>query len=53
MYFYTQHPDHVGYMENETLWMGFARYLGQPCPVMAPMVGRYFGQMGQQLDKYG
>ena len=33
--------------------MGFARYLGQPCPVMAPMVGRYFGQRGQQLDKYG
>ena len=46
-------PDHVGYMENETLRMGFARYLGQPCPVMAPMVGRYFGKTGQQLDKYG
>jgi hypothetical protein len=39
-------PDHVGYMENETLRMGFARYLGQPCPVMAPMVGRYFGKTG-------
>ena len=46
-------PDHVGYMENETLRMGFARYLGQPCPVIAQMVGRYFGQRGQQLDKYG
>jgi len=46
-------PDHVGYMENETLRMGFARYLGQPCPVIASMVGRYFGQRGQQIDKYG
>ena len=46
-------PDHIGYMENETLRMGFARYLGQPCPVMAPMVGRFFGNAGQKLDKYG
>ena len=46
-------PDHVGYMENETLRMGFARYLGQPCPIIAPLVGRYFGQRGQLLDKYG
>ena len=34
--------------------MGFARTLGQPCPVMAPMVvERYFGQRGQQLGKHG
>ena len=33
--------------------MGFARYLGQACPIIAPMVGRYFGRNGKRLDKYG
>ena len=40
-------------MYRSTLRMGFTRYLGQPCPIIAPLVGRYFGRRGQQLDKYG
>ena len=46
-------PDHVGYMGNEPFHMGFARYLGQACPIIALMVGRYFGRNGNRLDKYG
>ena len=28
-------------------------YLGQPCPIMAPFVGRYFGKRATALDRYG
>ena len=33
--------------------MGFAGYLGQACPIIAPMVGRYSGRNGKRLDMYG
>ena len=28
-------------------------YLGQPCPIIAPLVGRYLGKKGATVDKYG
>ena len=46
-------PDQYGYMEDEVFQVALATYLGQPCPIMAPLVGRYFGKKGKQLDKYG
>ncbi len=30
-----------------------ATYLGQPCPYMEPLAGRFFGRDGRRLDKYG
>ena len=46
-------PDHVGCIENDPFRMRFARYPGQAFPIIAPMVGRYFGRKGKRLDKYG
>ena len=46
-------PDHFGYMENPHFMISLATYLGQPCPVMAPVVGRFYGKSGARLDKYG
>jgi hypothetical protein len=46
-------PDQLGYMEDEVFQVGIATYLGQPCPLMAPVTGRYFGKCGKQLDWYG
>ena len=45
-------PDHIGYMENKPFCMGFERCLGQACPIIAPMVGRYFGRNRKRLDTY-
>ena len=45
--------DHFGYMVDPHYQTAMAMYLGQPCPVMAPVVGRYFGKQGTRLDKYG
>ena len=28
-------------------------YLGQPCPIIAPLVGRYFGKKGDKVNNYG
>ena len=33
--------------------VAWTTYLGQACPLMAPVVGRYFGKNGDVLDKYG
>ena len=30
-----------------------ATYLGKPRPLMTPLVGRYFGRKGAQLDAHG
>ena len=40
-------------MEDTIFQAAFATYLGQPCLVIAPLVGRYFRKRGQVLDKYG
>ncbi len=34
--------DQLGYMEDEVFQVGIATYLSQPCPLMAPVMGRYF-----------
>ncbi len=46
-------PDQMGYMEDEVFQVGITTYLGQPCPLMAPVMGRYFRKCGKQLDWYG
>jgi hypothetical protein len=46
-------PDSIGYQENNRFRMTTARYLGQPCPIFAPLVGRYFGKNGTKLNEYG
>ena len=45
--------DEFGYMEDTEFTMSFTTYLGQECPVMKPLVGRFFGKKGQVLNKYG
>jgi hypothetical protein len=46
-------PDQFGYMESPVFQVALTTYLGQACPLMAPVVGRYFGKKGDALDKYG
>jgi hypothetical protein len=46
-------PDQLGYMEDEVFQVGIATYLGQPCPLMAPAPGCYFGKYREQLNQYG
>jgi hypothetical protein len=41
-------PDQLGYMEDEVFQVGIATYLGQPCSLMAPVTGCYFGKCGKQ-----
>ena len=38
---------------EQRLQVAFATYLGQPCSIMVPVVGRYFRKNGTELDKYG
>jgi hypothetical protein len=45
--------DQLAYMEDEVFQVGITTYLGQPCPVMVLVMGRYFGKRGEQLDWYG
>jgi hypothetical protein len=42
--------DQLGYMEDEVFQVGIATYLSQPCPLMAPVMGRYFRKRSMQLD---
>ena len=46
-------PDSLGYMEDPIVQVAFTTYLGQPCPLIAPVAGRYFGKTGTVLDQYG
>jgi hypothetical protein len=45
-------PDQLGYMEDEVFQAGIATYLGQPYPLMALVMGCYFGKRGKQLNRY-
>ena len=41
-------------MEDPTYQVAMGTYLGQPCHLMAPDTGRFFGKKGQVLlDRYG
>jgi len=42
-----------GYFEDTTFQVAFVTYLGLPCPIMAPLAGRFFGKKGVRLDRYG
>ena len=44
-------PDHFGFLADPHFQIAIANYLGQPCPMMAPVVGRFFGKKGVALDK--
>lgn len=46
-------PDGIGYIPDADMQMAITTYLGLPCPVMAPMVGRFFGKNGSVLDEFG
>ena len=46
-------PDRLGYIESPVFQVAVATSLGQPCPLMAPLVGRFFGKAGSQLDEHG
>jgi hypothetical protein len=51
--FFLYPPDQLGHTKDEVFQVGIATYLGQPCPLMAPVIGCYFGKHGKQLDWYG
>ena len=53
MAFLLSPPDEFGYMEDPQFQIALATYLGQSCPVLAPVVGQYFGKKGVVLDQYG
>ena len=46
-------PDRIGYLGDNVFQVVLTTYLGQPCPVMAPIVGRFFGKKGERVDEYG
>ena len=46
-------PDALGYIGDPEFQVVMTTYLGQPCPIMAPFVGRYFGKRATALDRYG
>ena len=46
-------PDALGYIGDPEFQVVMTTYLGQPCPIMAPLVGRYFGKRATALDRYG
>ena len=46
-------PHAFRFMEDTIFQVGLLAYLGMPCPVMVPMIGRFFGKNGEKLDKFG
>ena len=46
-------PDQFGYIEDPIFQVAWTTDLGQACPLLAPVVGRYFAKKGEVLDKYG
>ena len=46
-------PDQFGYFEDTIFQFTFTTYLGLPCPIMAPVVRRFFGKKEVRLDRYG
>jgi len=46
-------PDQFGYFEDTIFQVASVAYLALPCPIMAAVVGRFFGKKGVRLDKYG
>ena len=47
-------PDPFGFLDDTIFQVGgITTYLGMTCPVMAPVVGRFFGKNGDKLEKNG
>ena len=46
-------PDHFGLSEDHIFQVVVTTSLGQPCPLIAPVTGRYLIKKGQVLDRYG
>ena len=46
-------PDAIGYMEDPIVQVAFTTYLGQPCLLIAPVAGRFFGKNGAVFDQFG
>ncbi len=44
--------DQLGYMEDENFQVGIATYIRQPCLLMAPVTGCYFGKHGKQREVF-
>ena len=42
--FLTSPPDAIGYLGDNVFQVSTATYLGQSCPIIAPVVGRFFGR---------
>ena len=51
--FLTSPPDRIGFLGDNIFQVAIASYLGQPCPIMAPLVGWFFGKKGEQGNKHG
>ena len=45
-------PDRIGYTGDNMFQVAMTTYLVQPCPIIAPLVVRYSGKKGANVDKY-
>ena len=46
-------PNAIGYMGDNVFQVAMMTYHGHPCPIIASLVGRYFGKKGAKVDRYG
>lgn len=46
-------PDEYELMEDPVFMHVITVYLGQPCPLVSPLAGRYFGRHGTIINEYG
>ena len=45
--------DRIGYIDSPVFQVAMATYLGQPYPLMVPLVGHSFGENAKRLDLFG
>ena len=46
-------PNRIGYTRDNVSQIAMTTYLGQPCSIITPRVGRYLGKRGEKVDKCG
>ena len=46
-------PDAIEYMGSKVFQVTMTTYLGQPCPIIAPLVGRHFRKKDTKANRYG
>ena len=44
--------DHFGYTKDPVFQIIMSSYLGQPCPAITPVFGRFFGNKGETVNRY-